>query len=218
MISTTPITGHWSEPIQESPQLLVHLVPLEVQRFFMSETRNEKKKEILINASLFSIFLCSQRAKKFRLQIFYFWLAFSTFRRKKKCVFKFLFVLWSNKKQNRIAFPTACDLKRVGNYQNVKVQLFLFCCCYLRRITYCSSSLTIDSFHLRLVECFAVGLSLRSSEVFSLKQYFVNNRLKFEALWPLPIAKNISLTLTAVLADVSINSNPFSSAYCFASS
>lgn len=34
----------------------------------------------------------------------------------------------------------------------------------------------------------------------------------------IPIAKNISLTFIAVLADVSMNNNPFSSAYCFASS
>lgn len=34
----------------------------------------------------------------------------------------------------------------------------------------------------------------------------------------LPIAKKISLTFIAVLAEVSMNKSPFSSAYCFASS
>lgn len=36
--------------------------------------------------------------------------------------------------------------------------------------------------------------------------------------WNSPIAKNISFTFIAVLADVSMNKSPFSSAYCLASS
>lgn len=63
--------------------------------------------------------------------------------------FKFLFVLCSNKKQNRIASLTAADFRR-------------------QNITYCNSSLSIDSFRLHLVECLFAGPFLRSSEVFLL--------------------------------------------------
>lgn len=140
--------------------------------------------------------------------------------------FKFLFVLCSNKKQNRIASLTAADLKMGGygiSFSAGKINAKKNTHFRRQNITYCNSSLSIDSFRLHLVECFVAGPFLRSSEVFLLQ----NIKIYVHEPLPLaldihqknsPIAKNISLTLTAVFADVSIKSKPFSSAYCFASS
>lgn len=62
-----------------------------------------------------------------------------------------------------------------------------------------------------------VSLKLEISVLFTTQHESFS--IKWKIFKPcLPIAKNISLTFIAVLADVSINNNPFSSAYCLASS
>lgn len=92
----------------------------------------------------------------------------------------------------------------------------------LQRDITCSSCSSVDLFHSHSALCWFLDCWRHRSQVVSwlqlkgrgLVQFLLNKCARI----CLPMAKKMSLTFMPVFADVSMKSNPFSSAYCFASS